>query len=184
MNYDNVEILFAEDSIDDATLTTRALTKSGFTNRLHHVKDGAEALDFLYCKNAYASRNQESKPKLLLLDLKMPKVSGMQVLEKVSLSDRSHHKPNEMSGGQNQRVAIARALVNDPAMILADEPTGNLDSKTSHEIMEIFEKIHDGGNTVILVTHEEDIANFAHRIVRLRDGVIESDRKKIREKVH
>ena len=83
MNYDNIEILFAEDSIDDAILTTRALTKSGFTNRLHHVKDGAEALDFLYCKNEYASRNPESKPKLLLLDLKMPKVSGAQVLEKV-----------------------------------------------------------------------------------------------------
>ncbi len=100
------------------------------------------------------------------------------VLEKVSLSDRSHHKPNEMSGGQNQRVAIARALVNDPSIILADEPTGNLDSKTSYEIMEIFGKIHEGGNTVILVTHEEDIANHAHRIVRLRDGIIESDRRK------
>ncbi|MFL5742413.1 MAG: ABC transporter ATP-binding protein [Flavisolibacter sp.] len=99
------------------------------------------------------------------------------VLEKVNLSDRSHHKPNEMSGGQNQRVAIARALVNDPAIILADEPTGNLDSKTSYEIMDIFGKIHDTGNTVILVTHEEDIAKFAHRIVRLRDGVIESDRR-------
>lgn len=103
---------------------------------------------------------------------------ALQVLEKVNLADRSHHKPNEMSGGQNQRVAIARALVNDPAIILADEPTGNLDSKTSYEIMEIFGKIHEGGNTVILVTHEEDIANYAHRIVRLRDGVIESDTPK------
>ena len=107
-----------------------------------------------------------------------------QVLEKVSLTDRSHHKPNEMSGGQNQRVAIARALVNDPAIILADEPTGNLDSKTSYEIMEIFSRIHDAGNTVILVTHEEDIANYAHRIVRLRDGLIESDKRKVMEKVH
>ncbi|MFL5773862.1 MAG: ABC transporter ATP-binding protein [Flavisolibacter sp.] len=107
---------------------------------------------------------------------------AMQVLEKVSLSDRSHHKPNEMSGGQNQRVAIARALVNDPSIILADEPTGNLDSKTSYEIMEIFTRIHDAGNTVILVTHEEDIANYAHRIVRLRDGVIESDKRKAMEK--
>jgi putative ABC transport system ATP-binding protein len=107
---------------------------------------------------------------------------AMQVLEKVSLSDRSHHKPNEMSGGQNQRVAIARALVNDPSIILADEPTGNLDSKTSYEIMEIFTRIHDAGNTVILVTHEEDIANYAHRIVRLRDGVIESDKRKAIEK--
>lgn len=103
---------------------------------------------------------------------------AMHVLEQVNLADRSHHKPNEMSGGQNQRVAIARALVNDPAIILADEPTGNLDSKTSYEIMDIFGKIHSSGNTVILVTHEEDIANFAHRIVRLRDGIIESDRMK------
>lgn len=83
MNYDNIEILFAEDSMDDAILTTRALTKSGFTNKLHHVKDGAEALDFIYCKGIYASRNIKEKPKLILLDLKMPKVSGMQVLEKV-----------------------------------------------------------------------------------------------------
>src|SRR2546423_5303048 len=103
---------------------------------------------------------------------------ALQVLEKVNLADRSRHKPNEMSGGQNQRVAIARALVNDPSMILADEPTGNLDSKTSHEIMDIFTKIHEGGNTVVLVTHEEDIANFAHRIIRLRDGIIESDKRK------
>lgn len=100
------------------------------------------------------------------------------VMEMVSLTDRSHHRPNELSGGQCQRVAIARALVNDPSIILADEPTGNLDSKTSYEIMEIFEDIHSRGNTVVLVTHEEDIANHAHRIVRLRDGVIESDRKK------
>jgi putative ABC transport system ATP-binding protein len=103
---------------------------------------------------------------------------ALDVLSRVNLADRSHHKPNEMSGGQNQRVAIARALVNDPSIILADEPTGNLDSKTSHEIMEIFSKIHAGGNTVILVTHEVDIAEFAHRIVRLKDGIIESDVRK------
>ena len=108
---------------------------------------------------------------------------AMYTLEKVALSDRSHHKPNEMSGGQNQRVAIARALVNDPAIILADEPTGNLDTKTSHEIMEIFGKIHSSGNTVILVTHEEDIANHAHRVIRLRDGVLESDKRKVFETV-
>ncbi|HXB93778.1 MAG TPA: ABC transporter ATP-binding protein [Puia sp.] len=102
---------------------------------------------------------------------------AMDVLEKVSLTDRSHHKPNELSGGQCQRVAIARALVNNPSLILADEPTGNLDSKTSIEIMDIFSAIQAAGNTVILVTHEEDIANYAHRIVRLRDGVIESDRR-------
>jgi putative ABC transport system ATP-binding protein len=97
------------------------------------------------------------------------------VMELVNLSDRSHHKPNELSGGQCQRVAIARALVNNPSLILADEPTGNLDTKTSYEIMEIFDKIHSAGNTIVLVTHETDIANHAHRIVRLRDGVIESD---------
>src|SRR3954464_7541373 len=103
---------------------------------------------------------------------------ALEVLNKVNLADRSHHKPNEMSGGQNQRVAIARALVNDPSMILADEPTGNLDTKTSNEIMDIFSHIQAGGNTVVLVTHEEDIAKFAHRIVRLRDGVIETDKRK------
>ena len=101
-----------------------------------------------------------------------------EVLSKVGLADRSHHKPNELSGGQCQRVAIARALVNHPSIILADEPTGNLDSKTSVEIMDIFGAIQDAGNTVVLVTHEEDIANHAHRIVRLRDGVIESDKRK------
>jgi putative ABC transport system ATP-binding protein len=104
---------------------------------------------------------------------------ALHVLSMVHLADRSHHKPNELSGGQNQRVAIARALVNDPSMILADEPTGNLDSKTSHEIMEIFGKIHSTGNTVILVTHEEDIARHAHRIIRLRDGMIETDNKQV-----
>ncbi|MEI7978388.1 MAG: ABC transporter ATP-binding protein [Bacteroidota bacterium] len=96
-------------------------------------------------------------------------------LESVGLGDRIEHKPNELSGGQRQRVAIARALVNSPAIILADEPTGNLDTKTSHEIMDLLEEIHEKGNTVIIVTHEEDIAKRAKRIVRLRDGVIESD---------
>ncbi|HEY4148210.1 MAG TPA: ABC transporter ATP-binding protein [Chitinophagaceae bacterium] len=102
---------------------------------------------------------------------------AMDVLEKVSLTDRSHHKPNELSGGQCQRVAIARALVNNPSIILADEPTGNLDTKTSIEIMDIFNAIQAGGNTVVLVTHEEDIANYARRVVRLRDGVIETDKR-------
>ena len=100
-----------------------------------------------------------------------------QVLDLVNLTDRSHHKPNELSGGQCQRVAIARALVNDPSIILADEPTGNLDSKTSYEIMGIFERIHKNGNTIVVVTHEEDIANHARRVVRLRDGVVENDKK-------
>jgi len=96
-------------------------------------------------------------------------------LEQVNLADRMDHRPNELSGGQRQRVAIARALVNNPAIILADEPTGNLDTKTSIEIMGIMEKIHQNGNTIILVTHENDIAEYAHRIVRLRDGLVETD---------
>ena len=98
-----------------------------------------------------------------------------EVLQQVSLGDRMDHQPNQLSGGQRQRVAIARALVNKPSIILADEPTGNLDSKTSLEIMALFDEIHAQGNTVILVTHEEEIAEYAHRIIRLRDGMIESD---------
>jgi len=101
---------------------------------------------------------------------------AMEMLTKVNLADRSHHKSNELSGGQIQRVAIARALVNNPSIILADEPTGNLDSKTSVEIMNLISDIHKLGNTVVLVTHEEDIAHYAKRVVRLRDGIIESDK--------
>ncbi|WP_423818436.1 ABC transporter ATP-binding protein [Salinimicrobium sp. TIG7-5_MAKvit] len=100
------------------------------------------------------------------------------VLADVGLADRMDHKPNQLSGGQRQRVAVGRALVNNPSIILADEPTGNLDSKTSVEIMNLFDDIHASGNTVILVTHEEDIARHAHRIIRLRDGMIESDERK------
>ena len=102
---------------------------------------------------------------------------GKEVLDQVGLADRMDHRPNELSGGQRQRVAVARALVNRPSIILADEPTGNLDSQTSYEIMELFGDIQKAGNTIILVTHEEGIANYAHRIVRLRDGVLESDQK-------
>lgn len=100
---------------------------------------------------------------------------AQEVLQSVGLGERSMHKPNELSGGQRQRVAVARALVNHPSILLADEPTGNLDTKTSYEIMALFEDIHAQGNTIIMVTHEEDIANYAHRIIRLRDGLIESD---------
>ena len=100
---------------------------------------------------------------------------SIQALENVGLGNRVHHKPNELSGGQRQRVAVARALINNPSIILADEPTGNLDTKTSIEIMGLIEEIHSKGNTIIIVTHEEDIAQHAHRIVRMRDGLIEED---------
>ncbi len=100
---------------------------------------------------------------------------ALAALAGVGLGDRAHHKPNELSGGQRQRVAIARALVNDPSIILADEPTGNLDTKTSYDIMDLFAQLHDKGNTIIMVTHEDDIAQYSHRIVRLRDGLVETD---------
>jgi putative ABC transport system ATP-binding protein len=105
------------------------------------------------------------------------------MLDKVGLSERAHHKPNELSGGQSQRVAIARALINNPSILLADEPTGNLDTRTSVEIMELFGDIHSHGNTVILVTHEEDIANYTQRVVRIRDGVVETDIRKNKQAV-
>ncbi len=116
------------------------------------------------------------------MSAKERKERSEQVMEMVGLKDRMDHKPNQLSGGQRQRVAIARALVNNPSIILADEPTGNLDTKTSYEIMNIFETINNSGNTVILVTHEEDIARHAKRILRLRDGLIESDNENIPEK--
>ena len=100
---------------------------------------------------------------------------AMKTLKGVGLDNRAMHKPNELSGGQRQRVAVARALVNDPSILLADEPTGNLDTKTSYEIMDLFDQLHKKGNTIVMVTHEDDIAQYAHRIIRLRDGVVESD---------
>ncbi|RLD24321.1 MAG: macrolide ABC transporter ATP-binding protein [Bacteroidetes bacterium] len=111
---------------------------------------------------------------------------AMEALENVGLGDRAKHKSNELSGGQRQRVAIARALVNNPSIILADEPTGNLDSKTSYDIMDLFQKLHDGGNTIIMVTHEDDIAHYSHRIIRLRDGLVETDEvnKNVRAAIH
>jgi putative ABC transport system ATP-binding protein len=138
----------------------------GFVFQQFHLLPRLTALENVALPLLYAGQTRKVRTQ-----------KAMEVLEMVSLTDRSTHKPNELSGGQCQRVAIARALVNNPSIILADEPTGNLDTKTSNEIMDIFGAIHQNGNTVILVTHEEDIANYAHRVVRLRDGVIETDRK-------
>jgi putative ABC transport system ATP-binding protein len=109
---------------------------------------------------------------------------AMLALKNVGLENRAKHKPNELSGGQRQRVAVARALVNNPSILLADEPTGNLDTKTSYEIMDLFEELHQKGNTIIMVTHEEDIAHYAHRIIRLRDGLVESDEVNTEIKKH
>ncbi len=99
----------------------------------------------------------------------------MTALKNVGLEQRSGHRPNELSGGQRQRVAVARALVNSPSILLADEPTGNLDTRTSYEIMDLFDQLHSKGNTIVVVTHEDDIAKYAHRIIRLRDGLVETD---------
>ena len=139
----------------------------GFVFQQFNLLPRLSALENVALPLVYAGINKKTRMEM-----------AHEVLRKVDLSDRSHHKPNELSGGQCQRVAIARALVNNPSIILADEPTGNLDSKTSYEIMNIFAQIHDEGNTVVLVTHEEDISNYAKRVIRLRDGVLESDKRK------
>jgi len=136
----------------------------GFVFQTFNLLPRATTLDNVALPLVYAGFTKEAREK-----------RAKEVLEQVGLGDRMNHKPNELSGGQRQRVAIARALVNKPAIILADEPTGNLDSKTSVEIMGLFEEIHNNGNTIILVTHEEDIALHAHRIVRLKDGLVETD---------
>lgn len=136
----------------------------GFVFQTFNLLPRSTALENVMLPMVYAGLSAEER-----------KNRAVEVMEQVGLKERMNHKPNELSGGQRQRVAIARALVNHPAIILADEPTGNLDSKTSVEIMGLFEEIHKKGNTIVLVTHEEDIAHYAHRIVRLRDGSIESD---------
>ena len=138
----------------------------GFVFQSFNLLPRSTALDNVMLPLVYAGYNKADRLK-----------RGKEVLEQVGLGDRIMHKPNELSGGQRQRVAIARALVNRPAIILADEPTGNLDSKTSIEIMGLLEEIHKNGNTIVLVTHEEDIAQHAHRIVRLKDGIVERDTK-------
>ena len=137
----------------------------GFVFQTFNLMPRLSALENVTVPLVYAGINKKDRFEL-----------AMAALGHVGLRDRVKHKPNELSGGQKQRVAVARALVNKPSIILADEPTGNLDSKTSEEIMGLFEEIHKQGNTIILVTHEEDIAQHAHRIVRLKDGLIESDK--------
>lgn len=138
----------------------------GFVFQTFNLMPRTTALDNVALPMVYAGRSKEDRNQ-----------RASEVLHMVGLGDRMDHHPNQLSGGQRQRVAVARALVNNPSIILADEPTGNLDTKTSIEIMGLFGEIHRKGNTVILVTHEEDIAEHAHRIIRLRDGIIESDQR-------
>jgi len=138
----------------------------GFVFQTFNLLPRATSLDNVALPLIYAGYNKSDRQE-----------KAMQALRSVGLETRAKHRPNELSGGQRQRVAIARALVNDPSIILADEPTGNLDTKTSHEIMDLFEALYVKGNTIIMVTHEEDIARYSHRIVRLRDGLVESDQE-------
>lgn len=152
--------------MDDNALADIRNSQIGFVFQTFNLLPRSTALENVMLPLIYAGYSKSERVEL-----------AKKALENVHLGDRMDHKPNELSGGQRQRVAVARALVNNPAIILADEPTGNLDSKTSIEIMGLFEEIHDQGNTVIVVTHEEDIAEHAHRIVRLMDGEIASDQK-------
>ena len=152
--------------MEDSELADIRNKEIGFVFQTFNLLPRSTALENVALPLVYSGLNKTKRT-----------AKAAQVLESVGLGDRMDHRPNELSGGQRQRVAIARALVNDPAIILADEPTGNLDTKTSIEIMSIFEEIHRNGNTVILVTHEPDIAQHSHRIIRLRDGLVETDVK-------
>lgn len=151
-------------SMNDNALADVRNKEIGFVFQTFNLLPRSTALENVALPLVYAGFKKEDRNK---------KAKAM--LSQVGLGDRVEHRPNELSGGQRQRVAVARALVNNPSIILADEPTGNLDTKTSYEIMNLFHQIHKEGNTIILVTHEEDIARHAHRIVRLRDGLVESD---------
>ncbi|WP_417885726.1 ABC transporter ATP-binding protein [Zunongwangia sp.] len=150
--------------MSDSELAEVRNKEIGFVFQTFNLLPRVTALDNVALPMIYAGYSKKDRSE-----------RAKEVLENVGLGDRTDHKPNQLSGGQRQRVAVGRALVNKPSIILADEPTGNLDSKTSVEIMNLFDEIHSAGNTVILVTHEEDIAEHAHRIIRLRDGLIESD---------
>lgn len=150
--------------LEDNELAEIRNKEIGFVFQSFNLLPRSSALDNVCLPLIYAGKSKKEREEI-----------GKSILEQVGLSDRMDHKPNELSGGQKQRVAIARAMVNNPSIILADEPTGNLDTTTSYEIMALFDKINNQGNTVILVTHEEDIANHAKRVIRLRDGVVESD---------
>ncbi len=152
--------------MDEKSLAEVRNKEIGFVFQTFNLIPRTTALDNVALPMIYAGKSKSERNK-----------RAAEVLEQVGLADRMDHHPNQLSGGQRQRVAVARALVNHPSIILADEPTGNLDSKTSIEIMALFNEIHAKGNTVILVTHEEDIAAHAHRIIRLRDGVVESDNR-------
>ena len=150
--------------MDDSQLASIRNRKIGFVFQTFNLLPKASALHNVEIPLVYANIKKEKRLEM-----------ASNALFSVGLEDRMHHRPNELSGGQRQRVAIARALVNEPSIILADEPTGNLDSKSGHEIMKIFDELHRSGNTIILVTHEDDIAKYSNRIVRLLDGKIVSD---------
>jgi putative ABC transport system ATP-binding protein len=155
--------------VSDMTENELADTRNkeiGFVFQTFNLLPRASALENVALPLIYAGYSKSDREEM-----------AMQALENVSLADRYHHKPNELSGGQRQRVAIARALVNNPSILLADEPTGNLDTKTSYDIMNLFQQLHDKGHTIIMVTHEDDIAHYAHRIIRLRDGLINADQR-------
>ena len=152
--------------MDDSQLASIRNRKIGFVFQTFNLLPKATAQHNVEIPLVYANIRKRQRVEM-----------ASKALESVGLSDRSHHMPNELSGGQRQRVAIARALVNNPSIILADEPTGNLDSKSGHEIMNILDGLHRGGNTIILVTHEDDIAQRAHRVIRLLDGEITEDLK-------